>query len=158
MVSVHDNLVYAQAVDYEGCRVVLHTVYQPADPPEFTDIVFAGVVAYHVEHQAFRGVGVSANILFDAEESEAASVLGRYTDLLAAAKNYGWPALEYDSPADLAARLAACGAKCFEIHSSCGLSGFVFAASMEFRRRQTRAQVADAEPGAAADRGRRQAF
>ena len=153
MVSVHDNLVYAKAVDFEVCRVVLHTVYPSADPPEFTDIVFDGVVAHHIEHQAFGGGGVSANVLYDAEESESASVLGRYADLLAAAKNYGWPALEYDSLDDLAARLAARGAKCFEIHSSCGLCGFVFAANMEFRRRVSRAQIAVAEPSAADDRG-----
>ena len=144
MPSVHDNLVYAQAVDYEACRVVLHTVYPHTDPPEFTDIVFDGVVAHHIEQQVFRGVGVSANVLFDVEESEAASVLGRYGDLLAAAKNYGWPALEYDNLADLIVRLTAGGTKCFEIHSSCGLSGFVFAARMEFRCRPSRAQVLEA--------------
>lgn len=81
MVSVHDNLVYGQAVDYDGCRVVLHTVYPHADPPEYTDIVFAGVAAYHVEQQAFRGSGVSANVVFDAEEFDPAIVLGRYTEL-----------------------------------------------------------------------------
>lgn len=142
--SVHDNLVYAQAVDYDGCRVVLHTVYHDAGPPEYTDIVFTGVVAYHVELQAFHGSGMSANILFDAEESDPACVLGRYAELLATAKNYGWPAVEYNDSADLAARLAACGAKCFELHSSCGLSGFVFATSMDFRRRQSRAGGANA--------------
>ena len=28
MVSVHDNLVYAQSVDYESCRVILHTFFR----------------------------------------------------------------------------------------------------------------------------------
>ena len=152
MVSVHDNLVYAQTVDYDGGRVVLHTVYPPADPPEFTDVVFAGVVVYHVEQQAFGGGGVAANVVFDIEESAAEPVLGRYVDLLAATKNYAWPVPEYDGLDDLAARLTAGGAKCFEIHSSCGLCGFVFAASMEFRRRPARAQVAEAEPGTTPDR------
>lgn len=153
MVSVHDNEVYAQVVDYAGCRIVLHTVYPSTDPPEFTDIVFSGVVASHVELQAFRGVGVSANILFDVEEADPTELLGRYAALLAATKNYAWPVLEYDGPDDLVARLTAGGVKCFEVHSSCGLSGFVFATSMEFRRRPARAGVTDAEPGAAADGG-----
>jgi hypothetical protein len=151
VVSVHDNLVYAQVVDYDNCRVVLHTVYPHADPPEYTDIVFTGVVAYHVEQQAFRAGGVSANVVFDTEEADAPMVLGRYAELLAGAKQYGWPVLEYDGLADLAARLTVCGAKCFEVHSSCGLSGFVFAADMELRRRSSRAQVADAEQCAGAD-------
>jgi hypothetical protein len=102
LVSVHDNLVYAQAVDNDGCRVVLHTVYPHTDPPEYTDIEFVGVVAYHIEQQAFRGGRVSANVVFDAEESDPAPVLGRYTAILAAAKNHGWPVLAYDDPADLA--------------------------------------------------------
>ena len=54
--------------------------------------MFDGVVVHHIEQQAFRGAGVSRNILFDAEESEAGYVLGRYSDLLAAAKHFGWPA------------------------------------------------------------------
>jgi hypothetical protein len=155
VLSVHDNLVYAKIVDYEACRIILHTVYPHSDPPEFTDIVFSGVVAHHIEHEAFRGGGLSANVVFDAEESSAAYVLCRYAQLLAAAKKYGWPVLEYTDVADLAARLTNGGAKCFEVHSSCGLSGFVFAASMEFRRRPSRAEFASAEPGPAPDRGDR---
>jgi hypothetical protein len=147
VLSVHDNLVYAQAVDYEACRLVLHTVFPHSVPPEFTDIVFTGVVACHIEQQAFRGVGVSANILFNAEEAEAAFVLGRYADLLAATKNYGWPVLKYKDPEDLVARLTAGETKCFEFHGSCGLCGFVFAASMEFLRRSSRVQVAVTEAG-----------
>ena len=53
----------------------------------------------------------------------------------------GHPVLAYDSIGELAARLTSAGAKCFEINSSCGLSGFVFAASMEFRPRHSRVQV-----------------
>jgi len=151
LVSIHDNEVYAQAVDYEECGIVLHTVYPSTDPPEFTDIVFGGVVAHHFEHQTFRGGGGSANILFDAKESGTTAVLTRYADLLSAAKNYGWPALEYGDLDDLAARLATKGTKCFEVHSSCGLSGFVLAMSMVFRRRQSRAQVSENEPGVAPD-------
>ena len=151
MVSVHDNEIYAQVVDYAECRITLHTVYSDAVPPEFTDIVFSGVVATHIELQAFQGVGVSANILFDVAEAEPADLLDQYAALLAATKNYSWPVLEYDGTGDLAARLSAGGVKCFEIQSSCGLRGFVFAASMELRSRLARAGNADAEPGVGAD-------
>jgi hypothetical protein len=153
MLSVHDNLVYAQVVDYEACLIILHTVYQHSNPPEFTDIVFTGVVAYHTEQAQFRDNGLSANVIFEAEESPVAHVLGRFGELFAAAKQYGWPAQKYSDLAELAAQLTAGGAKSFEIHSSCGLSGFVFAANMEFRRRPSRAELAGAKPGSAADRG-----
>ena len=68
-----------------------------------------------------------------------------------AGANYGWPVVQFDGPDDLAVQFAAGGAKCFEVSSSCGLCGFVFAASMVFRRRPSRAQVAEAEQSAAAD-------
>jgi hypothetical protein len=143
VVSVHDNLVYAQIVDYENSRVILHTVYWDSDPPEFTDILFSGVVACHIEQGAFVAGGQLSNVVFDVEESDASLVLGRYHELLAAAKKYGWPVLAYDSLDDLASRLAGGGARCFEVHSSFGLCGFVFATSMEFRSRQSRATVGE---------------
>lgn len=153
MVSVHDNEVYAHVVDHAARQIVMHTVYPPADPPEFTDILFSGVVACHLELQAFRGVGVSANILFDVAEADPTELLSRYAALLAATKNYAWPVWGYDGPGDLATQLTAGGVKCFEVHSSCGLSGFVFAAGIEFRRRPARAQIADPAPGTVNDGG-----
>ena len=142
--SVHDNWVYAQAVDHERCRIVLHTVYPHVEPPEYTDIVFEGVVVHHFEQQKVGGGPYPANVLFDVEESAPAFLLGECTELLTRTKNYGWPVSKYDDTQDLVSQLTAGGAKCFEIHGTCGLNGFVFAASMEFRRRQSRAEVAGA--------------
>ena len=139
--SIHDNWVYAQVVDYEGCRIVLHTVFPHVEPPEFTDVVFEGVVVHHFEQQAFNSGHPPANVLFDVEESDPAFILGQYAELLARTKNYGWPVLDYGSIDDLVSRLTAGGVKCFEVHGTCGLSGFVFASQMEFRPRQRRAQV-----------------
>lgn len=138
---VHDNWVYAQAVDYERRRIVLHTVYSHVDPHEFTDNVFDGVVVHHFEQQKISVGPDPANVLFEVEESEPALILGQYAPLLDRTKNYGWPMLEYKNIDDLASRLTAGGAKCFEVHGSCGLQGFVFAAKLEFRRRTSRAQL-----------------
>ncbi|HEX5271348.1 MAG TPA: hypothetical protein VFW33_12705 [Gemmataceae bacterium] len=140
--SVHDNWVYAQAVDYERCRVVLHTVYPHVEPPEYTDIVFEGVTAVHFELPLFARGPYPANVLFDAEEAAARDVLEAYLPLLEQHRNYGWPVFEWSDLDDLAVQLTDGGARCFEVHGSCGLHGFVFAASMEFRPRQSRAQVA----------------
>jgi hypothetical protein len=151
--SVHDNWVYAQAVDHERCRVVLHTVYPHVEPPEYTDIVFEGVVVHHFEQQMVGGGPDPVNVLFDAAEADPAILLGQYTELLARTRNYGWPVPSYDGTGDLVSRLTAGGTRCFEIHGTCGLHGFVFAASMEFRRRPSRAEVTEAGPAAAPDRG-----
>lgn len=139
--SVHDNWVYAQAIDYERCRIILHTVYPHIDPPVFTDIVFDGVVVHHFEQQKVGSGAYPANVLFDAEESDPEFILGQYTELLARTKNFGWPVFQYESLDDLASQLTASGAKCFEVHGTCGLHGFVFAASMEFHCRMSRAEV-----------------
>jgi hypothetical protein len=140
-ISVHDNLVYAQAVDYGHRRIVLHTIYADAEPPEYTDVVFEGVIAHHFEQEQFGASPYGANILFDVEEAELKNTLGQNADLLARAKNYGWPMLEYETVEDLVKQLPAGGAKCFEVHASFGLSGFVIATSLEFRPRKSRAEV-----------------
>ncbi len=139
--SVHDNWVYAQAVNHERCRIVLHTVYPHVQPPEFTDIIFEGVVVHHFEQQKVGGGPTPANVLFDVEEADGRDVLAEYGDLLARTKNHGWPVLKYAGVDDLAAQLTAAGAACFRVSGVCGLNGFVFAASMEFRKRVSRAEV-----------------
>ena len=144
--SVHDNWAYAEAVDHERCRVVLHTYYPHVVPHEFTDIVFEGVVVHHFQEQRVgdgRTLEHAVNVLFDVEEVDPASILGQYADVLARTKRYGWPVPKYDDLEDLASQLTSGGAKCFEVHGTCGLSGFVFAARMEFRARQSRAEVTD---------------
>jgi len=85
--SVHDNWVYAQAVDHERCRVVLHTVYPHVEPPDFTDIVFDGVTAIHFELPLFSRGPYPANVLFDAQEAPAREVLEAYLPLLEKHRN-----------------------------------------------------------------------
>ena len=140
--SVHDNWVYAQAVDHDRRRIVLYTVFPHATPPEYTDVVFEGVVTHHFEQQNVGGGDpYPANVLFDVEESDAGFVLGKYTGLLARTKNHGWPVKRYDGLPDLVARLTAGGAKCFEVQGTVGVHGFVFAGSMTLRERPARAEI-----------------
>ena len=140
-ISVHDNFVYAQAVDYGHGRIVLHTVYADAEPHEYTDVVFDGVLACHLEQEQFGRSPYGANILFDVKEAELKNTLGQYGELLARTKNYAWPILEYETVEDLVKKLTASGAKCFEVHSSFGLCGFVIATSLEIRPRKSRAKA-----------------
>jgi hypothetical protein len=140
--TVHDNWLYAQAVDHERCLIVLHTVYPHVEPPEYTDVVFEGVVVHHFEQQKVGGGQYPANVLFDVEEADALFILSQYEELLRRTKHYGWPVLQYEGMGDLAAQLTAGGARCYEVHGVCGLHGFVFANSVEFRPRGSRAEVA----------------
>jgi hypothetical protein len=139
--SVHDNWLYAETVEHDRCRVVLHTVYPHSDPPEFTDIVFEGVVVHHFEQQKVAEGHVPSTVLFEVEESEPKRILTEHTELLTRTKKYGWPISNYDGLDDLSAQLTANGAKCFEIHSVCGVQGFVFATSMKFLARKARAEI-----------------
>jgi hypothetical protein len=94
--SVHDNWLYAHAVDHERCRIALHTVYPHVEPPEYTDVVFEGVVVHHFEQQKCGGGPYPADVLFDVEEANPLFILGQSAALLARTKNYGWPVFRYD--------------------------------------------------------------
>jgi hypothetical protein len=145
-VSVHDNWLYAHAVDHQRRRVVLHTVFTHVEPWEYTDVVFTGVVAHHFERQQFGGGEAPANVLFDVEEvSDLLGLLREYEELLRRTKGWGWPTLEYEGLDDLVAQVARAGARCFAVVGTWGLHGFVFARSMELRLRASgaRASVAD---------------
>jgi hypothetical protein len=143
--TVHDNWLYAQVVDHEKCRIVLHTVWPHQKPPEYLDIIFEGVVLHHFEQQKVGSGPEPAHVLFDVEEADPLYVLGQYPDLLARTKQWGWPMLHYDRLDDLVAKLMAGGAKCYEVYAVCGVHGFVFATSMTLRPRQSRANVADGD-------------
>ena len=93
--SVHDNWIYAQAVDHERRRIVLHTVYPHVEPSEYTDVVFEGVVVHHFEQQRLGSGSEAANILFDVEETDSFFVLRSYETLLVSTRDYGWPVLRY---------------------------------------------------------------
>src|SRR2546430_373138 len=76
--SVHDNGIYAQAAGHERRRVVLHTVWPHAGPPEYTDIVFDGVVVHHFEQQKVSSGPYPANVLFDVGKTDPLLMLGQY--------------------------------------------------------------------------------
>ncbi|HEX8913438.1 MAG TPA: hypothetical protein VF796_13840 [Humisphaera sp.] len=123
--SVHDNNVYAYAVLCERRRLVLHTEYRDGDAEEYTDVVFAGVVAHHFEDV------LAGNILFGIDEVDPERIVAEWADLFARRKNYGWPRVEYDRQEELVAALRRDGVKGFEIGSSYGLGGWVLAAGMD---------------------------
>lgn len=142
--GLHDNWLYAQSVDHERCRIALHTVYPhvaPGAEPEWTDVIFEGVVVHHFQEQRCSAGPDPACVLFEVEESEPVAILRLYEDVLARSRNRGWPVLSYGDLEDLARRLCATGARCFQIQGVCGFEGFVFAASMTIQARAARADL-----------------
>ncbi len=138
-ISLHDNWVYALCVDHESQMIVLHTVYPHSEPYEFTDVIFADVLVHHFETQCMTtDPRYPSNVLFDIEEEEAGTTLGRYWDFISSNQNYGWPASGWNGRGDLAGILTSQGHRCFHIHGTVGLDGFVFAMTMILRPRTSK--------------------
>jgi hypothetical protein len=124
--NIHDNFVYAYAVLIDRRQLILHTQYRDVEPGELTDIIFSGVVAHY-----FQDVGYD-NILLDIEEVEPEFIVHQQAELLSRRKNYGWPPLEYNSPADLIARLKEQRVRGYLVMGSAGLDGFVLACRVSY--------------------------
>ena len=113
-VSIHDNHVLSYTVDCQERQITLNTVYQYAEPPERTDIIFLGVAAHHFER------GDMVTILFDVQEVSPEQVYADYGDMFERNKDYGWPEAQQGAEA----------VKGFLISSYYGLEGFVLAQEM----------------------------
>lgn len=130
-ISLHDNWLYAHVVDHDSRTIILHTMYPHGTSPEFTDVIFEEVLVHHFEPQCMQGEdGNPSNVLFDIEEEAAVTTLGRYWDFISSKRNYGWPASGWKSCEELADILTGQGHRCFHIHGTVGLDGFVFARAM----------------------------
>jgi len=121
--SVHDNRVISYEVDGENRRIVLHTRFGAREPFECTDLVFEGVLAYHLENDNF------GNILFGVEEVSVPGLVAGNAQLFEEGSQYAWPGPWNDSPESSVQYLESRAARAFEISSSYGLSGWVVAAS-----------------------------
>jgi hypothetical protein len=131
--SVHDNNVYAYLVDCAGRRIVMHTEYRGTGEPEFTDVVFSGVLAHHFA-DVMRG-----NILFDIEEIDVDRVVAEWASVFSARKKFGWPeGLVYSRPEELPALLRERNVNAYQIRSSYGLDCWVLAEAVGFRGRSAR--------------------
>lgn len=90
VLSVHDNQLLGYMVDGPARRITLRTVYDfPDREPEYTNVVFEGVFAYH-----FAGDTLNT-ILFDIEETTLEAVWDGFEAVFTKYKNYGWPPISY---------------------------------------------------------------
>jgi hypothetical protein len=124
--SVHDNLLVSYEVQCEKQIITLRTEFRLENrPTEFTNVVFAGVLAYRFENDAF------GNIIFDvcdiplerflAEHGGQISELYRMT---------GSPGKWAECIDAASAYLDSHRIQAFVLSSSLGLSGWVLAREM----------------------------
>lgn len=138
-IALHDNWLYAHLVDHDSRKIVLHTMYSHGESPEFTDVIFEEVLVHHFETQCMSAdAAYPSNVLFDIEEEDAVTTLGRYWNFISSKLNYGWPASGWKSREELAGILRSQGHRCFHIHGTVGLDGFVFARTINLEARPSK--------------------
>jgi hypothetical protein len=135
--AIHDNFVYALAVHLEQRVLVLHTQYRDGPGPgELTDVQFLGLVAHHFDDVA------EPSILLDIERVPAEWVVEHWKALFTSRMNSGWPPLRFADLSELVRQLADLRVVGYRVMWSCGLDGFVLAATAEYRHREQAALFA----------------
>ncbi len=122
-ISIHDNSLLSYSVSAQKREIRLHTIFLDGERSEYTDVVFSGVVAYHFEHDDFQ------TILFDIIEANLEDIHDEYEFLFSQGRSYHWP-VDHDSRESLLRRMREQEIRAFDIQSSLGLSGWVWARNM----------------------------
>ena len=130
--SLHDNFVYAYSVLADRCQIVLHAEYRDSPPVEYTDVVFAEVVAHYFE------CSLQGNVLFEICEEDLKTVLDEYAWLFDRLENYGWPEVPYRDRPELYRILLERRIRAYRVRSSYGLDGFVLCSGIEYAKRETK--------------------
>ena len=125
MRSVHDNELFAYSADCVSKRIKLHTKYSAQQPPEYTDVVFEGVL----DHM-FRDV-LLPSIIFDVEEADTVFVLQQFFSVMADGyRRGGWPSFFATEIDTMAQNIKSASCRMFTIASSYGIDGWIVAQSM----------------------------
>jgi hypothetical protein len=127
MTSIHDSLLTGYVVDGKARSLVLHTEPHAGGGEAIVDVVFLGVVAYHLEGDCLK------NIVFGVEEVSPEDVIGDGAAFAERQRLYGWPGNWNPNTETLAQFLSRPGVKVFELQCSYGMGGWVAAESMEQR-------------------------
>jgi hypothetical protein len=119
-ISVHDNSLLSYEVLCKKHEIHLHTAYYDAEPHEYTDVIFSGVIAYHLVYDNLH------TIIFDIEEVDIEKIYADNEDLFIHGKNHGWP-ISHKSKEELLLKMKDENIKGFVINSSYGVDGWVWA-------------------------------
>ncbi len=127
MPSIHDSLLTGYVVDGRNRVLTLHTEPHRGGGEAFIDLVFHGLVAYHLEGGCLR------NIVLGLREVRPKDVIGDGVAFLERHRQTGWPGgwnSNTEAPEEFFSRHAV---KVFELQCSFGIMGWVAAASVEER-------------------------
>lgn len=127
-ISVHDSHILKYVVDYEKKEIILNT---KSEDNESMDIVFSDVVAYLFED------AIIGCIILDLEEWPIDDVIGCLgEDYIMKHKSYGWP-FEFETIDDFKNKVAKDEIIIYNLASSYGMSGFIFAKSVKYLTKNT---------------------
>ena len=120
MIAIHDSTVQAYAVDFEIGTLTIKTTYQAANVFTKTNVLFSGYLAHFFENE------MKGSIIFDIQEYPFELFFKNESALIEQRKHYSWP-IHYETINELIQYLQTHKYKIFEISSSIGLCGLVFA-------------------------------
>jgi len=120
---VHDNIIKSYSVDFDTKTLVIKTVYTNANVTEKADIIFTDYLAHNFDNV------MKGSMIFDIYEYCPDILLKHDDKMLKESKNHGWP-FGYESDDDFKSFIQTHGYKIFEVFSSIGLSGVIFAKQM----------------------------
>lgn len=128
MSIVHDNIIQSYLADYETDTLTIKTLRCTDKIKEKTNVIFAGYLAHTFD------TAMKDSIIFDIQEYPLNSFLREELNLISKQKCFGWPVL-YETENELVEFFQTHGYKVFEISSSYGLCGWVFAKQMIVSRK-----------------------
>jgi hypothetical protein len=127
MPSVHDSLLTGYTVDGKIRSIVFHTEPHRGGGDVPIDVVFAGVIAYHIEADCFE------NIVFDIEEVPASQIVGDGTAFAERHRLHGWPEGWNPDKETAEQFLSRPGISVFALNCSYGATAWVAARTIEER-------------------------
>ncbi|MDP4078267.1 hypothetical protein [Acidovorax sp. A1169] len=126
MRSWHDYHLTGYAVDGQRQQLTLHVAWLYGTHPDIPHawIIFHGVEGYFLEND------LGVNVVYTITEEPLAEFLAQHAAHFEAKKKWGWPLFWRGSFDETLAHLSGKQAKCFEISSSYGMTGWVLASGV----------------------------
>ncbi len=122
----HDYHITAYTVDGANACISFELVwpYDTETDIKRATVIFSGVAGYFIEYD------LGINIVFEFEERPLAESLERHADRFEHGRKWGWPIFWRGNAERTLENLREQKIRCFEISSSYGLNGCVFASDV----------------------------
>ena len=121
-ISIHDGVIIGYSVNFmeNELRLDIETVTK-----EIVTVTFENYLAHHFDHV------MAGSILFDIEEVDSTKFIMDNREQFDSHKLYAWPI----DTNDLEKYIKNNNYNCYVIFASLGLSGYVFAKTLNFKRK-----------------------